>query len=63
MSIEWEGIAAPLSSSGLPVCLELYVPSVMSVPKRQTFLLQSHQVGEKVPLQTSAGNPGSNDLS
>jgi len=55
-------IAAPVLSSSPPVCLELYVPSVMSVPQMQTFPLQSHQVGEKVPRQTSASIPRSNDL-
>jgi hypothetical protein len=34
----------------------------MSVPQMQTFPLQSHQVGEKVPRQTSASIPRSNDL-
>jgi hypothetical protein len=58
-----DSIAAPVLSSSPPICLELYVPSVMSVPKMQTFPLQSHQVREKVPRQTSARIPGSNDLS
>jgi hypothetical protein len=58
-----DNIAAAISSSSPPVCLELHVPSVMSVPKMETFPLQSRQVGEKVPRQTSAATPGSNDLS
>jgi len=43
--------SAQISSSSPPVCLGLYVPSVMSQPKTQTFLLQSRQVGEKVLRQ------------
>jgi hypothetical protein len=43
--------AVPFSSGSPPVCLELYVPSVKSEPKTQTFLLLSPHVGENVRRQ------------
>jgi len=53
--------AVPFSSSSPPVCLELYVPSVMSEPKTKTFLLLSRHIGETVHLQNCLRTGGSSD--
>ena len=54
--------AVPFSSSSPPICLELYVPSVMSEPKKQTFLLLLPYIREKV-RQNFLRTGDSNDLS
>ena len=46
-----ESEAVPFLSSSRPVCLELYVPSVMSEPKTQTFPLLSPHMRENVCRQ------------
>jgi len=55
--------AAPFSSSSPEACLELYVPSVMSEPKTQTFPLLSAHVGEMVCRQNLVRTGHNIDLS
>jgi len=59
--MECEGV--PFLSSSPPVCLELYVPSVMSEPKTQTFPLLSPHVRENVRRQNFLKTGDSGDLS
>ena len=58
-----DGKAFPVLSSSPPVCLELYVPTVMSEPKTQTFPLLSSHVGENVLRQNFLGTGHSSDSS